>query len=222
MSSAPLIEFIKVRKQFKDHPILSGVTFRVQPGDFVTITGPSGSGKSTLLSLLLGVVYPNEGDVFVAGRSVSSMNKHMLQVYRRTLGVVFQDYKLLPKKTVFENVAFALEVCALPEADIVKQVRSTLGLVGLGTKMSRYPHELSGGEQQRVAIARALVHNPSILLADEPTGNLDSKTSLSIIDLFKEIHKLGTTLILTTHNEEILGRLTGRRLEILEKQVKEV
>lgn len=222
MSSAPLIEFIKVRKQFKDHPILSGVTFRVQPGDFVTITGPSGSGKSTLLSLLLGVVYPNEGDVFVAGRSVSSMNKHMLQVYRRTLGVVFQDYKLLPKKTVFENVAFALEVCALPEADIVKQVRSTLGLVGLGTKMSRYPHELSGGEQQRVAIARALVHNPSILLADEPTGNLDSKTSLSIIDLFKEIHKLGTTLILTTHNEEILAQLTGRRLEILEKQVKEV
>ena len=205
-----MIEFKKVTKKFLHHTVLEDLTFQVMPGEFVSIIGPSGAGKSTLIYILMGNKKPTQGEIIIDGIHIEDMNFEMRQLYRRHIGVVFQDYKLLPQKTVYENVAFALEVCDVNETEIHKKVADVLDLVGLLEHQDQYPRELSGGEQQRASLARALVHEPKLLIADEPTGNLDPETSMQIIDILKKINKKGTTILLTTHNEKIVNDLQRR------------
>ncbi len=183
------------------------------------LVGASGSGKSTLLRLLLREERPTGGKVFVAGKDLSTLSTWKVPYLRRQIGVVFQDFRLLPNKTVFENVAFALQVIGKPKHHIVTTVPDTLELVGLGGKEKRRPHELSGGEQQRVAIARAFVNRPSILLADEPTGNLDPTTSVGIMRLLDRINRTGTTVVMATHDDEIVDQMRKRVVELDTGQV---
>lgn len=189
---------------------LTDINLHVRPGEFVSIVGQSGSGKSTLIKLIIAEEKPNSGQIIIGGWDISHIKSYEVSTLRRQIGVIFQDFKLLPKKTVFENVAFAMEVCAQSSAEIAKTVPQMLALVGLKGMEDRYPTQLSGGEQQRVAIARALVHKPKLLVADEPTGNLDSINTREIIDLLKKINNLGTTVLLVTHNREVVNNLHGR------------
>lgn len=210
-----MLELKKVSKNYGSNNVLSGVDFKINKGEFVTLTGPSGSGKSTLINLITGAEKVSGGEIIANEKSVSELKDNDLQMYRRTIGIVFQDYKLLPKKTVEENIAFALEVCDANSAEIEQKVRRAISTVGLEGKEKNFPHELSGGEQQRTAIARAIVHEPEIILADEPTGNLDIENSRSIINLFKELNeKGGKTILLTTHNPILLDWLSVRIAEI--------
>ena len=198
------------KKYFRQNPVLRDVNLYVKAGEFVSIVGQSGAGKTTLVRLLIGEERADEGQVIIGDWDITKINRHEVPYLRRQIGVIFQDFKLLPKKTLYENVAFALEVCGASRGKINKIVPSVLKIVGLEDKHNRYPHEVSGGEKQRVAIARALVHQPRILLADEPTGNLDAINADEIIDLLLRINKFGTTVILVTHNKEIVNRLKRR------------
>ena len=195
---------------------LSGVDLEVKKGEFVSLVGPSGAGKSTLLRLLTKELSPNQGEVWVDGFNLSDINGRDVPVLRRKIGMVFQDFKLLSNKNAFENVAFALEVCDTPKEEIDQDVPKVLSIVGLGDKLSSFPHQMSGGEKQRLAIARALIHRPIILLADEPTGNLDLVNSYDVVKLLLKINELGTTVVLATHNREIVNSI-GRRVVSMEK-----
>lgn len=189
---------------------LRDLTLRIEKGEFVFLTGPSGAGKSTLLRLLLRQDLPTEGTLTVNGRNLEDMRPSEVQAYRRSLGFVFQDFKLIPDKTVLENVAFVLRVLGLSDSQQRRRTFQVLKWVGLQHRMSAYPLELSGGEQQRIAIARAIVNDPLVILADEPTGNLDPDLSLEIMNLFREINARGTTVVVATHDRELIRRV-GRR-----------
>ncbi len=194
----------------KKTKVLSDVSLHIAPGEFVSIVGQSGAGKTTLVRVLIGEEAVDQGQIVVGDWDITKISKREVPFLRRQIGVIFQDFKLLPKKTLEENVAFALEVCGSSSKKIKKIVPSVLKIVGLEDKKDRYPHEVSGGEKQRAAIARALVHQPKILLADEPTGNLDAINANEIIDLLLRINKFGTTVILVTHNREIVNSLHKR------------
>ena len=194
---------------------LRDLSLRVEKGDFVFLTGPSGAGKSTLLRLLLRQDVPTEGQLMVGGRNLSTLTPRQVQSYRRSLGFVFQDFKLLAAKTVLENVSFVPRVLGMAESQQQRRTFQVLKWVGLQHRMSAFPLELSGGEQQRIAIARALVNDPAIILADEPTGNLDPDLSLEIMNLFREINARGTTVVVATHDRELIRRV-GRRAVTLD------
>ncbi len=189
---------------------LHNISLRIKPGEFVSIVGHSGAGKTTLAKMLIAEERPTKGKVAIGGWDITNISKQDVPYLRRQIGVVFQDFKLLPKKTVYENVAFALEVASEPSKRIREVVPNVLQIVGLEGKHNRFPHQLSGGEQQRVVIARSLVHRPKILLADEPTGNLDTMNAQEIIDLLLKINTFGTTVVLVTHNREVVNALRRR------------
>ena len=191
-------------------PALNGVSLTIKQGDFVFIVGDSGSGKSTLIKLLLRELTPTSGDIYVNGQSLVSLKRRNVPKYRRNLGVVFQDFRLLKDRNVYENVAFAQRIIQVPNREIRKNVPSILSVVGLGGKYKAKPRHLSGGEQQRVALARALINRPPILLCDEPTGNLDPKNSWEIMKLLEQINKKGTTVLVVTHNREIVNEMQKR------------
>ena len=193
---------------------LRDLSLRVEKGDFVFLTGPSGAGKSTLLRLLLRQDVPSEGQLMVGGRNLSTLTPRQVQSYRRSLGFVFQDFKLLPAKTVLENVSFVPRVLGMAESQQQRRTFQVLKWVGLQHRMNAFPLELSGGEQQRIAIARALVNDPAIILADEPTGNLDPDLSLEIMNLFREINARGTTVLVATHDRELIRRVGRRTLTL--------
>jgi len=210
-----MIRFDNVTKSYKgDIVALRDVSLEITKGEFVFVVGASGSGKTTLLKLLLREEGIDSGQIWVAGREVGRLSNWRVPYLRRNLGCVFQDFRLLPNKTVFENVGFALQVIGRPRHVISTQVPQVLELVGLGQKAGRFPHELSGGEQQRVAIARAFVNRPLILLADEPTGNLDPSTSLGIMALLDRINRTGTTVVMATHDAGIVDQMRRRVIEI--------
>jgi cell division ATP-binding protein FtsE len=195
-------------------PALSRISLHVEPKEFVIVVGTSGAGKSTLLRLLTREEKPTSGKIVVGGIDYDTLKDHQIPLLRRKIGVVFQDFKLLPQRTVFENIAFALEIAGMTNREIRSTVPKVIELVGLSGKEGKFPHQLSGGEQQRVAIARAVVRQPKILIADEPTGNLDPKHSWDIVRLLEKINRYGTTVILTTHNAEIVNRLKRRVITI--------
>ena len=194
---------------------LRDLSLTVGKGEFVFLTGPSGAGKSTLLRLLLAQEKPSEGDILVNGHDLSKLSRGEIQEYRRGIGFIFQDFKLIPMRTVFENVAFVLEVLGVPAAQQRRRAFQVLKWVGLQHRINAYPRDLSGGEQQRIAIARALVNDPALVLADEPTGNLDPDLSLEIMNLLREINAGGTTVLVATHDRELI-RLVGRRTVTLD------
>lgn len=203
------IKFKDVTKQYKNGvTAIYDLNLTIQKGDFVFVIGSSGSGKSTLIKMLYREERPTKGKIMVGGLDVAKLRNGKVYQLRRKLGIVFQDYRLLPKLTVYENVAFALEILGLPKQEIQKKTLRALELVGLKNKIRNYPDQLSGGEQQRVAIARAIVNNPKLMLCDEPTGNLDPERSIEIMKLLEEINKtLGTTIIISTHNKEIVNEM---------------
>nr|WP_281178164.1 cell division ATP-binding protein FtsE [Thermovenabulum gondwanense] len=196
------------------HVALQDITVKIQKGEFVFIVGPSGAGKSTFIKLLIREEMPTKGQIFFNGKNITRMRHSQVPFLRRRIGVVFQDFRLLPQKTVYENVAFAMEVIEAPLREIKKRVPRVLEMVGLSHKMNAKPHELSGGEQQRVSLARALVNNPDVIIADEPTGNLDPDTSWEIMKLLNEINMNGTTLIVATHAKDIVNAMRKRVLQL--------
>lgn len=195
---------------------LDSVSFEVSPQEFISLVGKSGSGKTTLLRLLLAEEKPTSGKVYFKGQDVHKIQPDALPMLRRRIGVIFQDYKLLPSKTAYENIAYVMEVIGASEKEISRDVPKVLEIVGLRDKADNFPAELSGGEKQRVAIARSLIHRPDVILADEPTGNLDPYHTLEIMQLLVKIKEMGTTVVLATHNKEVINRL-GRRVISLEK-----
>jgi cell division transport system ATP-binding protein len=215
-----MIRTIEVVKEYKGNVrALDDVTIEIEKGEFVFVVGPSGSGKSTFLKLLTKEEEPTAGKVYVAGKNLASLPGWRVPYLRRNVGCVFQDFKLLPNKTVFQNVAFALEVIGRPRDVVQRQVPQILELVGLGEKLDRFPDELSGGEQQRVSIARAFVNRPLILIADEPTGNLDPATSVGIMRLLDRINRTGTTVVMATHDHTIVDSMRRRVIELENGQV---
>ena len=211
-----MILFDHVNKTYasQNRPALDDVSLEIEKGEFVFLVGPSGSGKSTFLRLVLREERPNSGQVWVLGKELNRLSNWKIPSLRRQIGTVFQDFRLLPNKSVFENVAFALEVIGKPRSHIRKVVPEVLEVVGLEDKMERRPDELSGGEQQRVAIARAFVNRPMLLIADEPTGNLDPNTSVGIMKLLDRINRLGTTVIMSTHDSQIVDQMRRRVIEL--------
>ena len=215
-----MIKATDVVKEYKGGIVaLDDVTIDIEKGEFVFIVGPSGSGKSTFLKLLTKEEEPSAGKVYVAGKNLASLPRWRVPYLRRNVGCVFQDFKLLPNKTVFENVAFALQVIGRPGEVVQRQVPQILELVGLGEKLDRFPDELSGGEQQRVSIARAFVNRPLILIADEPTGNLDPATSVGIMRLLDRINRTGTTVVMATHDHTIVDSMRRRVIELESGQI---
>jgi cell division transport system ATP-binding protein len=213
--ASPVISMVDVGMTYPNGKVaLTDVNVTIPAGDFVFLVGPSGAGKSTFIRLLIREQLPTAGRVVVAGRDLSRMRRGDVPKLRRRIGIVFQDFRLLPAKTVFENVAFALEVTGTPRAVVRRRVPQLLNLVGLQEHNEHLPTQLSGGEQQRVAIARALVHDPAMLIADEPTGNLDPVTSWEIIQLLIQINGLGTTVLMATHNQEIVNAMRRRVLAL--------
>ena len=211
----PIIAMDHVSKQYSTGvEALSDVSICIHKGEFVFVVGKSGSGKSTFIKLLLKELNPTEGRIFVGGRRVTNLKRKQVSLYRRKIGVVFQDFRLLKNKTVFENVAFAQEIIGMTKRDIARNVPIMLEMVGLKGKEKMYPHELSGGEQRRVAIARALINQPTILLADEPTGNLDPKTAWDIMMLLEEVNKMGTTVVVVTHNNDVVDVMQKRVINL--------
>ena len=211
-----MIEFIDVVKNYSpDTQALRGVTMQIEDGEFAFLVGPSGSGKSTIIKLITGELRPTSGTVHVNGYSLERIRKREIPYLRRTVGVVFQDFRLISNMTVYENVAFAMRVVGAKEKEIRERVPYVLELVGLESKMNRHPNEMSGGEQQRLAIARALVNNPSTIIADEPTGNLDPERSFEIMALLQEINNLGTTVLVVTHAQNLVD-LFGKRTIVIE------
>jgi cell division transport system ATP-binding protein len=215
-----MIKVKNVSKVYKNKiKVLDDVSLKIEAGEFVSIVGQSGSGKTTLVKILTGEELATSGEVFVGDWNITKISRSEVPYLRRQVGVIFQDFKLLPKKTLGENVAFALEVCGKNQSKINKTVSGLMKIVGLQNKMDRYPDEVSGGEKQRAAIARALVHQPKILLADEPTGNLDAINANDIIDLLLKINNFGTTVILVTHNREVVNGLNRRVVSIEDGQI---
>ncbi len=206
-----MIYFEKVSKVYENSAALRDVTFKVDPGEFVSIVGHSGAGKTTLIKMLIVEDRPTDGAVFFESLNVHTIPRGRLPKYRRKIGTVFQDFKLLPHKTAYENIAFAMEANGRTDAEIAENVPQALDLVDLGDKMWNFPHELSGGEKQRVAIARAIVNQPDLIIADEPTGNLDPIATYEVVQILKKINDLGTTVIMTTHNKGVIDAL-GRRV----------
>ncbi len=206
-----MIRFVDTTKVYSNGVVgIKNLTLRIEKGEFVFVIGASGSGKSTFLKLIMHEETPTEGEVYVNGYSVHNMPKSEVPYLRRSLGVVFQDFRLLPNKTAYDNVAFAMQIVEALPREIRRQVPLALGLVGLSKKARAYPGQLSGGEQQRIVLARALVNNPAVLIADEPTGNLDPKTSLEIMELLDEINQRGTTVIVATHEKSIVDTMKKR------------
>ncbi len=215
-----MIEFKNVTKVYEDGTIaLKNVNLVIKKGEFVFLVGPSGSGKSTLIKLLIREIPVTTGSIFVAGRNICNLKASRIPQLRRNIGYVFQDFKLLPNKTIFENVAFALEVIGKPAYAIRVQVPQVLKLVGLANKINSYPHQLSAGEQQRISIARAFVNRPPILLADEPTGNLDPATSDGIMKLLSRINLIGTTVAMASHDKSIVNSMRRRVVELEEGEI---
>lgn len=210
-----VIEMDKIRKTYADGTIaLDGVSVKIDRNEFVYLVGPSGAGKSTFMKLIYREEIPTEGQIFVNGFNIGKLKQRKIPYVRRNIGVIFQDFRLLPKLTVFENIAFAMEAIEAPRKVIKKRTMEVLELVGLKHKYKSFPSQLSGGEQQRVSIARAIVNNPSVIVADEPTGNLDPDTSLDIMHLLEEINFRGTTIIMATHNKEIVNSMRKRVIAI--------
>src|SRR5271170_1662781 len=210
-----MIRFDNVTKTYKGSTVaLRDITLDIEKGEFVFLVGASGSGKTTFIRLLLREELPDQGQIWEAGRNIVDLPKWRVPYLRRNIGCVFQDFRLLPNKTVFENVAFALEVIGRPRSTVESQVPQILELVGLADKRDNLPHELSGGEQQRVAVARAFVNRPLILLADEPTGNLDPANSESIMALLERINRTGTTVVMATHDKALVDRMRRRVIEL--------
>lgn len=210
-----MIRFDHVHKTYKGAVVaLKDVTVNIKRGEFVFIVGPSGSGKTTFLRLVTKEEHADSGEIWVAGKEVGALPAWKVPYLRRNIGCVFQDYRLLPERTVYENVAFALEVIGRPRNFVKSQVPQILELVGLGNRMDRRPDELSGGEQQRVAVARAFVNRPLILLADEPTGNLDPATTAGIMRLLERINQYGTTVVMATHQQDIVDAMRKRVIEL--------
>lgn len=215
-----MIKFEDVTKIYPPSTVgLERVTVHIEKGEFVFIVGPSGSGKSTFIRLLLREIEPERGRVMVGGRDLATLRRWKVPYLRRNIGCVFQDFKLLPNKTAFENVMYAMIVMGSANAAAKKRALEILNLVGLGNKTDKYPHELSGGEQQRVSIARAFVNHPPLLVADEPTGNLDPDTSLGIMQLLYRINKTGTTVVVATHDREMVDRMRQRVIALDEGRI---
>lgn len=214
-----MIRFENVTKRYGNSTAIKNLTLHIGKGEFVFLVGASGAGKSTFIKMLSHEIVPDEGRVFVDGIEVNRLKKSKIPYLRRKLGIVFQDFRLLPNKTVFENVAFAMEVIEAPKAEIKKKVNNVLELVNLTAKANLLPDNLSGGEQQRVAIARALVNRPVLLIADEPTGNLDPVTAKSIMDLFNHINHLGTTILMVTHAKELVNQMHKRVITIADGEM---
>lgn len=211
-----MIYFDKVSKIYPNAKALEDVSFTVEPGEFVSIVGHSGAGKSTILKMILAEDVPTSGQVFFDSFDIHSVSKKEIPKIRRRIGSVFQDFRLLPNKNAFENIAFTMAAAGRSDEEISTDVPHALELVGLGDKLWNFPHELSGGERQRMAIARAIINQPDLLIADEPTGNLDPINTAEIIEIFKKINQIGTTVILTTHNKKVIDSL-GRRVITLDQ-----
>jgi len=215
------IIFKNVSKSYGSLAALDEVSFEIKKGEFVFITGPSGAGKTTILKLILGQTSPSKGEVKVDGLNISNLNDKNLPSYRQKIGMIFQDFKVLPERTVFENIAVALSVIGLPESGWQERVEHVLKLVGLTRQANHFPSQLSGGELQRVSLARALSVNPKIVLADEPTGNLDWDTSDMLMELLEKINKEGKTIIMATHNMEIVDKYKKRIIHLEDGKIKE-
>ena len=210
-----MIEFKGVSKIYNNNvKALSDVNVKIDTGEFVFLVGPSGSGKSTFIKMLLKEVEPTTGDVIVSDKKLDDITRKQVPYYRRKIGMVFQDFRLIPNLNVYENVAFAMRVVEASPREIRKRVPTVLSLVGLSHKYKMFPNELSGGEQQRVSLARAIVNNPSVLIADEPTGNLDPETAKEIMDLLKDINTAGTTIVMATHAKDIVDTMKKRVIAI--------
>jgi len=210
-----MIKFDKVTKIYKgDFTALEDINLEIHPGEFVSIVGKSGAGKSTLLKLIYAEEMPTSGNVFFDEKPIDGIKRRLIHEHRKKIGTVFQDFKLLSKKTAFENVAYALEVSGAPREEILEDVPQILDIVGLGNKMEKFPYQLSGGEQQRVAFARALIHKPKIIIADEPTGNLDPISSWEIVQLMMKINEIGTTVLLASHDKYVVDRISKRVIVI--------
>jgi cell division transport system ATP-binding protein len=217
---APIVELREVTKVYPGgHMALDRVSLAIDRGEFVFLVGPTGCGKSTLIKLLIRELDATEGSVRIAGRDIGALSEKKIPQLRRNIGTVFQDFKLLPDRTVYDNVAYALQVIGASRAEIRTQVPETLRLVGLSTKLHSYPDQLSGGEQQRVSIARAFVNHPPLLLADEPSGNLDPVTSIGVMQLLYRINKTGTTVVVVTHDREMVDSMRRRVIELYEGRV---
>src|SRR5918998_499074 len=211
----PVVELRDVTKVYEGGSIgLEGASLRIGRGEFVFLVGPTGCGKSTCIRLLLRELEPSRGEILIAGRELGEIPRQRVPHLRRNIGTVFQDFKLLPNRTVYDNVAYSLQVIGESRQDIRRKVPDILRLVGLSTKLHNYPDELSGGEQQRVSMARAFVNHPPLLLADEPTGNLDPETSLGIMQLIYRINRAGTTVIVATHDSQMVDRMRRRVVEL--------
>lgn len=206
-----MIHFDNVSKVYTDNSVaLQDISFTIKPNEFVSIVGHSGAGKTTLLKMFLGEEKPTKGKIFYESTDISSLNKKEMDLFRRKIGVVFQDFRLIPDKNVYENIAFAMEAAGRTDEEIEADVPHVLELVDLGKKIWNFPNELSGGEKQRVSIARAIVNQPDVIIADEPTGNLDPLNTYDIVQILKKINDLGTTVILTTHNKGVIDSLKKR------------
>jgi cell division transport system ATP-binding protein len=217
---APIVELRDVTKVYPGgHLALERVSLAINRGDFVFLVGPTGCGKSTLIKLLIRELDPTEGEVRIAGRDIGALDDNKIPLLRRNVGTVFQDFKLLPNRNVYDNVAYALQVIGASRHEIREKVPETLRLVGLSTKLHNFPDQLSGGEQQRVSIARAFVNHPPLLLADEPSGNLDPVTSIGIMQLLYRINKTGTTVLVVTHDREMVDKMQRRVIELYEGRV---
>ncbi len=216
----PVVHLQDVTKVYDGGSVgLEGASMRVGRGEFVFLVGPTGCGKSTCIRLLLKEIEPTKGEIFIAGRGLGEIERKRVPYLRRNIGVVFQDYKLLPNRTVYDNVAYSLQVIGESREEIRRKVPDILRLVGLSTKLHNYPDELSGGEQQRVSIARAFVNHPPLLLCDEPTGNLDPETSIGIMQLIYRINRTGTTVIVATHDKEMVDKMRRRVVELREGRI---
>ena len=215
LTSAAMIVFDDVSKRYDANVVgLREVSLQIDKGEFVFLVGPSGSGKSTFIKLLLKELEVTSGNLIVGGRSLPKLKRSKVPVLRRNIGCVFQDFKLLPNRSVYQNVAYALQVQGRPRSEIRRKVPDIIGLVGLADKGDRYPHELSGGEQQRVSVARAFVNHPPLLIADEPTGNLDPDTSVGIMQLLYRINRAGTTVVMATHDREMVDKMRRRVIQL--------
>lgn len=214
------VEFKKVSRHYEEGIYaLKDMSFIINRGEFVFIIGPSGSGKSTIIKLILKEIEPTSGDIYVAGKNICKLHRKKISILRRNIGCVFEDFKLLPKRTAYENVAFALEVLSKPKYEITTKVSQILKLVGLEDRTNNYPDQLSAGEQQRVSIARAFVNRPPLLLADEPTGNIDPEISLEIVKLLGRINNMGTTVIMASHNWSLVDKMRKRVIELDNGQI---
>lgn len=215
-----MIQFVNVSKVYDNKSIgVEDINFKINPGEFVSLVGRSGAGKSTIIKLLIGEERPTKGRILFGAYEVNKLKDSEFSQLRRQIGIVFQDFKLLVSKTAYENIAFALEVGGRPQSEIEEFVPQVLDMVGLSAKANHFPHQLSGGEKQRVAIARAMIHHPAVVIADEPTGNLDDLNSDEIIKLLVRINELGTTVILASHNKDIVNKLKKRVISIVDGRV---